>query len=183
MIFSNTLEETLKQTIRDIPDYPKPGIVFKDITPVLANPDLMRQVTDALCLQAAATQPDAVAAIEARGFIFGSLLAHHLQVPFIPVRKLGKLPYRTVRESYSLEYGTAEVEIHEDAIQPGMRVLMHDDLLATGGTANAAANLILRLQGKVAGFSFLINLGFLPGKSLLMRNYGICPTYLVNFNR
>lgn len=181
MIFNRALEEKLRHTIRDIPDYPKAGIVFKDITPVLADPQLMREATETLLNHAASVKPDAVVAIEARGFIFGSLLAHQLNCAFIPVRKVGKLPYRTVSESYALEYGTSSVEMHEDALQPGWRVLIHDDLLATGGTAGAAAALVQRLNGTVAGFSFLINLGFLPGEETLRQKYGIQPAYLVKF--
>ncbi len=183
MIFDRILEEKLKRAIRDIPDYPKPGIVFKDITPVLASPELMLETAHALERQARSFKPDAIAAVEARGFIFGSILARQLNCPFIPVRKPGKLPYRTVQESYTLEYGTASVEIHEDAIRPGWRVLIHDDLLATGGTADAAAMLVQRLNGVVAGFSFMINLEFLPGEQTLKNKYGIQPAYLVNFTR
>lgn len=181
MIFDSTLEKKLKHTIRDIPDYPRPGILFKDITPVLANPALVREATDALYAHAGKVRPDAVAAIEARGFIFGMLLAYRLNCAFVPVRKVGKLPYRTVSESYALEYGTSSVEMHEDAIQPGWRVLIHDDLLATGGTAGAAAALVQKLKGEVAGFSFLINLSFLPGEEVLKQRYGLQPEYLVRF--
>lgn len=181
MIFNRALEEKLKRIIRDIPDYPKPGIVFKDITPVLTDPLLMREATDALLNHAASVKPDAVVAIEARGFIFGSVLAYQLNCAFVPVRKLGKLPYRTVSESYALEYGTSSVEMHEDALQPGWRVLIHDDLLATGGTASAAAALVQKLKGVVAGFSFLVNLGFLPGEETIRRKYGVQPGYLVKF--
>lgn len=181
MIFNRALEEKLKQTIRDIPDYPKPGIVFKDITPVLADPLLMREVTTALLSHAQSVNPDAIVAIEARGFIFGSVLAHQLNCAFVPVRKVGKLPYRTVSESYALEYGTSSVEMHEDALRPGCRVLIHDDLLATGGTAGAAAALVKKLNGVVAGFSFLVNLGFLPGEETLCQKYGVQPAYLVRF--
>ncbi len=183
MIFDRNLEEKLKRAIRDIPDYPKPGIVFKDITPLLADPALFRQVAAALCKQASLLKPDAVAAIEARGFVFGSLLASELNCPFIPIRKMGKLPYRTVSASYALEYGTATVEMHEDAVRPGWRVLVHDDLLATGGTADAAAALVQRLNGMVAGFSFLINLGFLPGEEVLKAKYRVKPDYLVNYEK
>lgn len=181
MIFNQALEEKLKQAIRNIPDYPKAGIVFKDITPVLADPVLMREAASALLSHAAAVKPDAVVAIEARGFIFGSLLAHQLNCAFIPVRKTGKLPYRTVSESYALEYGTSSVEMHEDALRSGARVLIHDDLLATGGTAGAAAALVQKLNGVVAGFSFLVNLGFLPGEETLRQKYGVQPAYLVKF--
>jgi adenine phosphoribosyltransferase len=170
-----TLQEKFKSTVRDVADYPKPGIVFKDLTPVLANPELVNEI---LREQVAKWKPmniDAVVAIEARGFIIGSLLAHALQCAFVPVRKLGKLPYKTLAEHYSLEYGTASMEIHVDAIKPGWRVLVHDDLLATGGTASAAANLVKRSGGEIAGFSFLVNLDFLPGAKNLEANYGVKP--------
>ncbi|MCS6974657.1 MAG: adenine phosphoribosyltransferase [Cyclobacteriaceae bacterium] len=181
MIFNPVLEEKLKRTIRDIPDYPKPGIVFKDITPVLSDPQLIKDVARALLESALTVKPDAVVAVEARGFIFGGLLAHFLNCPFIPVRKTGKLPYRTVTESYALEYGTSTVEMHQDALQAGWRVLIHDDLLATGGTAGAAAALVQKLGGEIAGFSFMINLSFLPGEETLIQKYGAPVSYLVKF--
>lgn len=153
--------------IRAVPDFPKPGILFRDITPALQDPEARSWVTGELLKPFAGTEINAVAGIEARGFLFGVALADLLKVPFIPVRKAGKLPFRHIREKYALEYGTAEIEIHEDAIRPGQRVLIHDDLLATGGTCSAAARLVERLGGQVAGFSFIIALGFLPGRTLL----------------
>jgi adenine phosphoribosyltransferase len=175
------LSEKIRLTIRDVIDYPKPGIVFKDITPVLAQPGLVREIVQSMVANFKPHNIDAIAAVEARGFIFGSILAHELNCRFIPVRKAGKLPFKTRKQSYDLEYGVAAVEIHEDAIEPGWRVLMHDDLLATGGTAGAAGNLIEGLGGVVAGFSFLINLSFLPGEQNLARRFGVKPQYLVSY--
>ncbi|MCI0751429.1 MAG: adenine phosphoribosyltransferase, partial [Flammeovirgaceae bacterium] len=129
----------------------------------------------------ALTGADAVVSVEARGFIVGAILAYEMNVPFIPVRKSGKLPFKTISQSYSLEYGTAAVEIHQDAIQPGMKVIIHDDLLATGGTAGAAAALVKKLGGEIAAFSFLINLSFLTGEQNLTKAFGIKPHYLVSY--
>lgn len=172
----------IQSYLRDVPDFPKPGIIFKDITPLLANPEIRRQVVDEIAGHYQNQQLDAIAAIEARGFIFGTLLADALNVPFIPVRKSGKLPYHKIQEEYSLEYGTASIEMHIDAIPVGARVLIHDDLLATGGTASAAANMIQRLGGLVGGFSFIINLAFLPGAQNLEARYGLKPHYLVSYS-
>jgi len=175
------LQEKIKQTIRDVVDYPKPGIVFKDITPVLASPSLVKEIAQQLREQFANEKIDAIAATEARGFIFGAILAFELGCSFIPIRKKGKLPYTTRSQEYQLEYGTASVEIHTDAVKPGARVLIHDDLLATGGTAGAAADLIKSFDGVVAGFSFIINLSFLPGEENLIHKYGVKPHYLVKY--
>ena len=153
--------------IRDIPDFPKSGILFKDITPVLADAAAFQEVVDCFVAQAQGWSPDVVVGIESRGFVFGAPVALALGVGFVPVRKVGKLPGETIREEYALEYGTAIVEVHRDAIQPGQRVLIVDDLLATGGTAAAAAKLVETLGGKVAGFSFLVELGFLSGRRAL----------------
>jgi adenine phosphoribosyltransferase len=174
------IQQSLQALLRDIPDFPKPGIVFKDITPLLAQPEMRKKVVNALTLPYLHQSIDALVAVEARGFIFGSLVAQELNVPFIPVRKAGKLPFKKITEDYSLEYGKATLEIHEDSIRKGMRVLIHDDVLATGGTAKAAASMVQRLGGQIAGFSFLINLGFLPGENHLLSNYGIKPHYLIN---
>ena len=133
-----SLEARIKSVIRDVPDFPKPGILFKDITPMLADHKLVKDVITAFANQYKGQKIDAIAAVEARGFIFGSILAQELQCAFIPMRKSGKLPYKTISQEYALEYGTASVEVHEDAIQKGWNVLVHDDLLATGGTASAA---------------------------------------------
>lgn len=164
-----------------MPDYPKPGIVFKDITPVLADPNLVKAIVKELAGQYTGTRIDAIVAVEARGFIFGGMLAHAMNCRFVPVRKTGKLPYRTLSKEYTLEYGLASVEVHEDALEKDWNVVIHDDLLATGGTAAAAGYLVQQLGGKIAGFSFLINLGFLPGERHLLDNFGIKPTYLVSF--
>jgi len=171
----------IKSLLRDVPDFPKPGILFKDITPLLANPVARKQVVEVIVEHYKSKEIDAVAAVEARGFIFGVLLAEALNVPFIPVRKSGKLPYKKIQEEYALEYGTASIEMHVDAIQPGSRILIHDDLLATGGTAAAAGNMIQRLGGEVVGFSFVINLAFLPGEKLLSQRFEVKPHYLVSY--
>ena len=153
--------------IRDIPDFPKSGILFKDITPVLGDAAAFQEVIDGFVAQAQGWSPDVVVGIESRGFLFGAPVALALGIGFVPVRKIGKLPAQTIQEEYALEYGTATVEVHRDAILPGQRVIIVDDLLATGGTAAAAAKLVEKLGGKVAGFSFLIELAFLPGRSAL----------------
>ena len=153
--------------VRDVPDFPKPGILFKDITPVVQNYAALQEVVDLLAEWAKEKKVDAVVGIEARGFIFGAPVALKLGVGFVPLRKLGKLPYNRVTEEYALEYGTNTVEMHSDSIQPGQRVLIVDDLLATGGTAAAAARLVERVGGVVAGMGFLIELGFLQGRKVL----------------
>lgn len=141
--------------------------MFKDITPVLANPKAMRQVIDLFIEFAIPKKPDIIVGIESRGFVFGMPLALEMNLPFVPVRKLGKLPYRCIHEEYALEYGTNTVEMHSDAIAPGNRVIIVDDLLATGGTAAAAKRLVNRLGGTVEGFAFLIELSFLHGRIAL----------------
>ena len=158
-----TLIDELRQTIRDVPDFPKAGIVFKDITPVLMNAALFGRTLDALTEPWRGGKIDAVVAIESRGFLFGAGLAERLSAPLVLVRKKGKLPYTTISQSYALEYGEATLELHTDALQKGQRVLIVDDLLATGGTADAAANLVARQGAVVAGFQFVIELGFLDG--------------------
>jgi adenine phosphoribosyltransferase len=162
-----SLESRLKSAIRDVPDFPKPGIVFKDISTVLLDPVLSNDLLDALVMQYAGIELDAIAGIESRGFLFGQALALRLGKPFVLIRKAGKLPARTHRLKYALEYGEAEIEMHADAIPPGARVLIHDDLLATGGSAEAAALLVQNAGGTVAGFSFLVELGFLNGNQRL----------------
>jgi len=164
-----SLEQALKTTIRDIPDFPKPGVVFKDITPVLADPGLVTEIKEAFTRQALEWQVEVIAGIDARGFLFGLMIAEAMQIPFVPIRKQGKLPGQTIRVDYQLEYGNATIEMHTDGISKGQRVLVHDDLLATGGTAAAAAELIKNHGGKVAGFSFLVGLSFLPGLEALAR--------------
>jgi adenine phosphoribosyltransferase len=161
------LEQRLRDAIRDVPDFPKPGILFKDITPILLDPALCSDTADALAEGVRQLRPDVVIGVESRGFFFGLMMAQRLGVPFVPVRKAGKLPYHTVSHQYSLEYGTATVEMHIDAVRPGQRVLIHDDLLATGGTAAAAAELVRQQGGTVAGFSFLVALDFLNGEQTL----------------
>lgn len=161
------IENKIKQIIRNVPDFPKPGIMFKDITPILENPELCRQIIDEFVLQFSDTKIDAILGVESRGFIFGMMLANKLNVPFVLVRKAGKLPYKTISYSYNLEYGSATVEMHIDAIKPSQNVLIHDDLLATGGTAVAAAELVKMQKGNVAGFAFLAELSFLSGRKKL----------------
>ena len=153
--------------VRDVPDFPKPGILFKDITPVVQDYGALKESVQLLAEWARPKQIDAVVGIEARGFIFGAPIALELGVGFVPLRKLGKLPYNRVAEEYALEYGTNTVEMHSDSIKPGQNVIIIDDLLATGGTAAAAARLVERLGGKVAGFGFLIELEFLEGRKVL----------------
>ena len=161
------LEEKLTAAIRDVKDFPKPGILFKDITPVLADPFLSLDVSQAFFDHWCAKDVDGVVGVESRGFIFGMQLAQQLEVPFIPVRKAGKLPFQTISHSYELEYDTAEMEIHIDAIKTGQKILIHDDLLATGGTAAATGRLIEKTGGIVTGFSFLVELAFLNGHEQL----------------
>lgn len=161
------LQTKIKQTLRDVADFPKPGIIFKDITPVLKDPVLCTEITQALTAQLNGIKIDVVAGIESRGFLFGLALAQALKVPFVPIRKVGKLPYKTVQQSYDLEYGSATLEIHEDAFTSGQNVLIHDDLLATGGTVVAASKLVKLLEANVAAYSFIISLDFLNGKERL----------------
>jgi len=158
------IAEQIKAAIRDIPDFPKPGIIFKDITPILKDPVLCANIVDAFAEKLAGTKIDVIAGVESRGFLFGLMLAIQLGVPFVPVRKAGKLPYTIRQKAYKLEYGTATIEMHTDAIEPGQHVLIHDDLLATGGTVTAASELIQELGGIISGFSFVVGLGFLNGK-------------------
>ncbi|MBK8226347.1 MAG: adenine phosphoribosyltransferase [Flavobacteriales bacterium] len=159
----SALQQRLEAAIRAVPDFPKPGILFRDITPVLEDPLLCRAITEGFRERLQDVPIDAIAGIESRGFLFGMPLALSLGVPFLTVRKKGKLPWKTVSHKYDLEYGSAEVEMHVDSVKPGMRVLVHDDLLATGGTATAAAELVRMQGGTLAGFSFLIELSFLHG--------------------
>ncbi len=157
----------LKDSIRSIPDYPKPGIVFRDITTLLSDPRAFRRAVDALVHPYAGGQVDQVAGIEARGFILGGAVAHQLSSGFVPVRKKGKLPHKTVSIAYTLEYGTDELEIHVDAIKPGDRVLLVDDLIATGGTAIAAVNLLRRIGAEVVAACFVIDLPEIGGAAKL----------------
>lgn len=166
------MEIDLKNKIRDIPDFPKQGIVFKDITTLLQDPDALRLSVDLLAKQHKVDKIDKVVGIEARGFIFGAAVAYALNTGFIMIRKPGKLPYKTIKQTYELEYGTDAIEVHEDAVQPGERVLLVDDLLATGGTMAATTELITKIGGKVIGISFLIELTFLHGRERL-KGYNI----------
>lgn len=159
--------EQIEKHIRAVPDFPKPGILFRDITPLLGHAKARKAVLDHLIEALADWDLDAIAGIESRGFLFGMTLADALGLPFVPIRKAGKLPYDKIEHSYELEYGSATLEIHTDAIKPGDRVLIHDDLLATGGTAAAGAELLNRLDAEVAGFSFIIALNFLGGEKVL----------------
>jgi adenine phosphoribosyltransferase len=158
------IAEQIKKAIRDIPDFPKPGIVFKDITPILKEPALCNNIIGAFVEQLKGTRIDVIAGIESRGFLFGLTLATKLGIPFVPIRKAGKLPYTIKRKAYKLEYGEAVIECHTDAFEPGQHILIHDDLLATGGTVTAASELIQEMGGIVAGFSFVVELGFLKGR-------------------
>jgi adenine phosphoribosyltransferase len=158
---------SLKAVIRDVPDFPKPGIVFKDITTLLKNPKAFRRALDLFTVLCGDHLADKVLAIESRGFIVGSALADRLGVGFVPLRKPGKLPGKTLRHTYSLEYGEDCLEIHDDAVAPGERVLIVDDVIATGGTARAAGELVGKLGGIVAAYAFLVELTFLNGRSRL----------------
>lgn len=157
----------LSKYIRDIPDFPKPGIIFKDITPLLADPAAFQYAIHQLCERYQDKNIDAIAAAEARGFLFASPMALLLKRPLIPLRKPGKLPYRTYSLKYELEYGTAELQVHIDGVVSGHRVLLVDDLLATGGTMKAGCQLIEKAGGKVAGCAFLVELSFLHGREHL----------------
>lgn len=157
----------LKGLIREVPDYPKPGILFYDLTTVLKDKTGFHKLVDSLCEHYNGHRIDIVAGIEARGFIFAPALAYRLGAGFVPVRKPKKLPAKVINVSYSLEYGTDSLEIHEDAIKPGDRVIICDDLLATGGTASATAKLVEQLGGKVEGLAFAVELTFLKGRSKL----------------
>jgi adenine phosphoribosyltransferase len=157
----------LKTLIREIPDYPKPGILFYDLTTLLQNPAGFHKLVDRLCEHYTGKAVDAVVGIEARGFIFAPALAYRLNAGFIPVRKPKKLPWKTASVTYQLEYGTDTLEIHQDAVKPGQRVLISDDLLATGGTAAATAELVRKLGGEVIGASFAVELTFLNGRKKL----------------
>jgi adenine phosphoribosyltransferase len=160
----------LKGLIRSIPDFPKKGIVFRDITPLLADADGFKQAVEAIAKRFKAAKPEMVVGVEARGFIIGPAVALKLGAGFIPVRKPGKLPYKTRSASYQLEYGTDKIEIHADAVQPGQKVLIVDDLLATGGTAAATCDLVETMGGKIVGCAFLIELGFLNGREKLKKH-------------
>lgn len=164
-----TVEDTekLNAGIRDVPDFPKPGIIFKDITPVLGDPELLKLTIDGFIETAGGQRVDKVAGIDARGFIFGAAIADRIGAGFVPIRKKGKLPWKTQEMSYALEYGDAEIEIHDDAVLKGETVLLVDDLLATGGTAAAAAKLLEGRGANIIGATFLIELEFLRGREAM----------------
>jgi adenine phosphoribosyltransferase len=163
------LNTRIRTAIRDVADFPKPGILFKDITPILSDYVLCKDIVDGFYDSIKNKKVDGVIGIESRGFLFGMMLAQKFGVPFIPVRKKGKLPYRTVYYEYTLEYGSATIEAHTDSILPGSSILIHDDLLATGGTAAAAAELVKMQGASVSGFAFLVGLDFLNGKEKLLK--------------
>ncbi|MDP2884850.1 MAG: adenine phosphoribosyltransferase [Ignavibacteria bacterium] len=163
----NTERRTLASVIRTVPDFPKKGIMFRDITTLLKDPEAFREAVDIFCSRYADQRIDKIVCVESRGFILGAAIALRLNAGFVPIRKKGKLPAATLRQEYALEYGTDVIEIHQDAISPGERVLMHDDLLATGGTISAACKLVENLGGTIAGLSFLIELNFLKGRAKL----------------
>ncbi len=157
----------LKAKIRDVPDFPKPGVVFKDIMPLLSDREALRETVERIAEWAAPREPDVVLGAEARGYITGGALACRLGCGFVPARKPGKLPWRTVAVKYALEYGFDQLEVHADSIRPGQRVLVHDDVLATGGTARATVELVEQLGGEVVGLPFIIELAFLNGREQL----------------
>jgi len=161
------LEQDIKAAIRNIPDFPKPGINFKDVTPIFKDPELCTRILEGFSQHFENKGIDAIVGIESRGFLFGLALATRMRLPFVLIRKAGKLPAKTIKLSYALEYGEASIEIHEDALEKGWNVLVHDDLLATGGTASASAQLCEQVGAKVTGFSFLVDLSFLEGKKVL----------------
>ncbi len=163
----------LKEHIRDIPDFPQPGVVFKDLTPLLADVDAFRFVVDALCDHFTGQPIDKVLGIEARGFIVAAPVAYRLGAGFVPVRKAGKLPWQVEKEEYVLEYGNDRLEIHRDALAPGERALIIDDVMATGGTAAATIRLVEKLGGVVAGLGFVIELAFLGGRGKLLDHQSV----------
>ena len=167
--------DPIRKAIRDIPDFPKPGIIFKDITPILSDPALFRLAIQHFVNECSVRNAQKIAGIDARGFIFGATVAHELKIGFVPVRKKGKLPGETLSYAYQLEYGEAELEIQTDAFQPGERVVVIDDLLATGGTARAAISLIESTGAKVVQVQFVIELAFLKGREVLEPT----PTYSI----
>jgi adenine phosphoribosyltransferase len=162
-----TSRDDLKKYVRDVPDYPQKGIIFRDITPLLGDKAIFRETVGLMSEQWTANPPDLVAGIEARGFIPGSAIAVRLGAGFVPIRKTGKLPWMTVMETYELEYGIDQLEVHSDAVQPGQKVLIVDDVLATGGTASAAVRLMRKLGADVVGVQVLIELSYLGGRAKL----------------
>src|SRR5216117_392516 len=172
---NSAVMDRLRAGVRDVPDFPRKGILFKDITPILSDPALFRASIDLFLERCRGRKIDKIVGIDARGFLFGSAVAYELEVGFVPIRKRGKLPYKTEIEKYSLEYGEAEMEMHIDAMTPGEQIVLVDDLLATGGTSAAAAALIAKVGGKLIEAQFLIELEFLHGREKL------APTPVVSF--
>ncbi|MBI2270852.1 MAG: adenine phosphoribosyltransferase [Bacteroidetes bacterium] len=164
---ADEVQSQLKSVIRDVRDFPKPGILFRDITPVFQNVQLCNSIVDEFIVRLNGQKIDAVVGVESRGFLFGIMLANRLNIPLVLVRKKGKLPYKSVSYEYNLEYGTAEMELQVDDIKSGWNVLIHDDVLATGGTADATARLIKSQKGNVMGFAFLLELKFLNGQQMI----------------
>ena len=162
-----TTSEELKKYVRDVPNYPEKGIIFRDITPLLGDKVIFKEVVELMSKAWLDNPPDLVAGVEARGFIPGAAISVRLGAGFVPIRKTGKLPWMTVTESYDLEYGTDQLEVHSDAVQPGQKVLIVDDVLATGGTASAAVRLMRKLGADVVGVQVLIELGYLDGRQKL----------------
>ena len=161
------ISDKLDKAIREVPNFPKQGINFKDITTLLLNPELSTEIVDAFIERLKGKKIDAIVGVESRGFLFGFLLANKMKIPFVPIRKVGKLPGETLKFKYDLEYGSAEVEVHKSDIKKGWNVVVHDDLLATGGTACAASELIQQLGANVAAFAFVISLDYLKGNEKL----------------
>lgn len=176
-----TMQQMLISAIRSIPDYPKPGIMFRDITTLLGNPRAFRRAVDELVHPFAGTKIDKVAGMEARGFILGGAVAHQLSAGFVPIRKKGKLPHATVRIAYSLEYGVDEMEMHRDAVAPGEKVILVDDLIATGGTAEGAVKLLRQMGADVVAACFVIDLPDLGGRKRL-EDFGVDVRTLVEFS-
>ncbi|MEI6428001.1 MAG: adenine phosphoribosyltransferase [Pseudanabaena sp. ELA607] len=172
---ASSLPPEFQSLIHDVPDFPKPGIMFRDITPLLAHPQGLSQVSQsfATAIEAANLAVDVIVGVESRGFLLGTPLAMHLGCGFVPVRKVGKLPRATFQAEYALEYGTDRLEIHQDAIQAGQKVLVVDDVIATGGTANATASLVNQAGGNLLGFAFLIELSFLAGRANLPQGISV----------
>lgn len=174
------ISDKIKKIVRNVPDFPKEGIMFKDITPILQEVELCKEITKEFSLRLAELKPDIIVGVESRGFLFGMLIAQEMGIPFVPIRKKGKLPADCYSVEYDLEYGTASIEIHKDAIAAGKRVVIHDDLLATGGTVMASAELVKLSDGNLVGFSFIIGLDFLGAEEKL-RGYSSNIITLANY--
>jgi adenine phosphoribosyltransferase len=174
------ISDKIKKIVRNVPDFPKEGIMFKDITPILQEVELCKEITKEFSLRLAELKPDIIVGVESRGFLFGMLIAQEMGIPFVPIRKKGKLPADCYSIEYDLEYGTACIEIHKDAITAGKRVVIHDDLLATGGTVIASAELVKQSEGDLVGFSFIIGLDFLGAEEKL-RGYSSNIITLANY--